>query len=107
MNTRLQRMIDNGIIPNKGGVWIDAYNQCVSIDICGTITTRIDHSNHYWVTEPTIADKTTKLPPPLIQPLCPWKKPGAPTDICPTITTSSFEHNNMVLIPILDGETED
>lgn len=64
MNTRLQRMIDNGIIPNEGGVWIDAYNQCVSIDICGTITTRIDHSNHYWVTEPTIADKTTKLPPP-------------------------------------------
>lgn len=107
MNTRLQRMIDNGVIPNKGGVWIDAYNQCVSIDICGTITTRIDHCNHYWVTEPKVTNKAAKLPPPLIQPLVPWKKPGAPTDVCPTITTSSFEHNVVVLMPILDEETEE
>lgn len=52
MNTRLARMIDNGLIPDKGGVWIDAYNQSVSEDVAGTITTRIDSSNHYWVTEP-------------------------------------------------------
>ena len=45
-------MIDNGLIPDKGGVWIDAYNQSVSEDVAGTITTRIDSSNHYWVTEP-------------------------------------------------------
>ena len=34
-----------------GGVWIDAYNQCVNEDIAGTVTTRIDMSNHYWTTE--------------------------------------------------------
>lgn len=44
-------MIDNGLIPDRGGVWIDAYNQCVNEDIAGTVTTRIDMSNHYWTTE--------------------------------------------------------
>lgn len=51
-------MIDKGLIPNSGGVWIDAYNQSVNADICGTITTRVDHSNHYWVTEPKATPTT-------------------------------------------------
>lgn len=44
-------MLRGGKIPDRGGVWIDAYNQSTCEDIAGTITTRIDHSNHYWVTD--------------------------------------------------------
>lgn len=36
---------------------------------------------------------------PLVQPLVPWNRPGQPSDICPTITTSAFEHNNVVIEP--------
>ena len=38
-------------IPNKGGAFIDAYNQSINEDIAGTITTRVDASNHIFVTE--------------------------------------------------------
>lgn len=34
-----------------GGVFIDAYNQSVNLDIAGTITTRVDASNMNFVTE--------------------------------------------------------
>ena len=51
MNKRLQKMIDENKIPNIGGVFIDAYNQSVNLDISGTITTRVDASNMNFVTE--------------------------------------------------------
>jgi site-specific DNA-cytosine methylase len=44
-------MIDENKIPNIGGVFIDAYNQSVNVDIAGTITTRVDASNMNFVTE--------------------------------------------------------
>lgn len=50
MNSRLRTMIDKGIIPARGGVWIDCYNQTVS-DIAGTIMAGIDYRNHYFVTD--------------------------------------------------------
>lgn len=51
MNSRLKKMIDSGKIPNKGGVFIDAYNQSINEDIAGTITTRVGASNCIYVTE--------------------------------------------------------
>lgn len=51
MNKRLRKMIDENKIPNIGGVFIDAYNQSVNIDIAGTITTRVDASSMNFVTE--------------------------------------------------------
>lgn len=51
MNKRLRNMIDENKIPNIGGVFIDAYNQSVNINIAGTITTRVDASNMNFVTE--------------------------------------------------------
>lgn len=56
MNKRLQQLIDKGAIPNKGGVFIDSYNQSVNEDVAGTITTRIDASNMSYVTEPKIIE---------------------------------------------------
>lgn len=44
-------MIDKDLIPNRGGVFIDAYNQSINEDIAGTITTRVDASNSIYVTE--------------------------------------------------------
>lgn len=49
-NKRLQKMIDERKIPNRGGVFIDAYNQSVNESIAGTITTRVDASNMVFVT---------------------------------------------------------
>ena len=51
MNSRLQKMINRGVIPDMGGVFIDAYNQIINPDIAGTITTRVDASNMIFVTE--------------------------------------------------------
>lgn len=47
MNARLEKMIRGGQI-QKPNLWVDAYNQ-VTGDIAGTILTRVDASNHYWV----------------------------------------------------------
>lgn len=44
-------MIREGRIPNRGGVFIDAYNQSINEDIAMTITTRVNAGNHYYVTE--------------------------------------------------------
>lgn len=44
-------MIREGKIPNRGGVFIDAYNQSINEDIAMTITTRIDASNSVYVTD--------------------------------------------------------
>ena len=51
-NKRLQKMINAGIIPDRGGVFIDAYNQHINESIAMTITTRVNTCNHYYVTEP-------------------------------------------------------
>lgn len=32
-------------------MWVDAYNQSINYDIAGTLTTRVDGSNMYYVTE--------------------------------------------------------
>lgn len=50
-NKRLVKMIREGKIPNRGGVFIDAYNQSINEDIAMTITTRIDASNSVYVTD--------------------------------------------------------
>jgi hypothetical protein len=50
-NKRLVKMIREGKIPNRGGVFIDAYNQSINEDIAMTITTRTNTSNHYYVTD--------------------------------------------------------
>lgn len=45
------KMIAEGKIPNKGGVFIDTYNQSINEDIAGTITTRINAGNMVYVTD--------------------------------------------------------
>ena len=49
------------MIPNKGGVFIDSYNQSINEEIAGTITTRIDASNMSYVTEPKIIERDTPM----------------------------------------------
>ena len=44
-------MIVAGVIPNKGGVWIDCYNQSISTEVCSTIIAGINSKNHYFVTD--------------------------------------------------------
>lgn len=61
-NKRLMKMIVEGRIPNRGGVFIDAYNQSINDDISGTITTRVDASNMTFVTE-ICSTKTEKYTP--------------------------------------------
>ena len=51
MNKRLAKMIANNLIPTRGGIFIDAYNQTINTEIAGTITTRVDASNMVYVTE--------------------------------------------------------
>ncbi len=51
MNTRLVKLlIDRGGQLEHADM-LDCYNQSVLKDIAITITTRIDHCNHYWVVE--------------------------------------------------------
>lgn len=44
-------MIDNALIPNRGGVWIDVYNQSIMEDKAGTITTKVSCSGNHYVTD--------------------------------------------------------
>lgn len=50
-NNRLIKMVQADAIPNRGGVFIDAYNQSTNEEIAGTITTRVDAANMIYVTE--------------------------------------------------------
>ena len=61
MNRRRQNLIDKGMIPNKGGVFIDSYNQSINEEIAGTITTRVDASNMSFVTKPKIIERDTPM----------------------------------------------
>lgn len=45
----MKSLMESGKI-NKQGQFIDCYNQAVYDKVAGVITTRVDHSNHYWVT---------------------------------------------------------
>ena len=54
-------MIDNCLIPNMGGVFIDAYNQSINEDIAGTITTRVDAANMIYVTETEPTDRVIQV----------------------------------------------
>ena len=44
-------MFRDGTIPISGGVWIDVYNHSCNTRIAGTILTRIDRGNYWYVTE--------------------------------------------------------
>lgn len=44
-------MFRDRTIPILGGVWIDVYNHSCNAGISGTIHTRIDHGNYWYVTE--------------------------------------------------------
>ena len=50
-NKRQQKMIVEGKIPHREGVFIDVYNQSINEDIAGTITTRVDASNSTFITD--------------------------------------------------------
>lgn len=49
----LGEMLIDGTIPLRGGVWIDIYNHSSNDRIAGTIHTRIQHGNYWYVTELT------------------------------------------------------
>lgn len=51
MNSRLQKMISGGVIPNERGIWIDCYNQAVNRECAGTIIAGTNNKGHYWVTD--------------------------------------------------------
>ena len=52
---RLEKMLREGKIPCRGGVWIDTYNQTTDKDIAGTILCGIDFRCMHYVT--TIEDE--------------------------------------------------
>ena len=51
-------MLKEKQIPIKHGVWVDDYNKVINSECSGTITTRIDRANHYFV---TIMDDTKTI----------------------------------------------
>ena len=46
----MQKLMESGVIPLRGGQCLDLYNQVVCGDVFVTVTTRVDQCNHYWVT---------------------------------------------------------
>ena len=48
---RMLKLIESGKIALHGGQCIDLYNQQVRNEVFVTVTTRIDHCNHYYVTQ--------------------------------------------------------
>ncbi len=48
---RMQKVIEDGKIRCKGGQCIDLYNQQVHENVFVSITTRVDTSNLYFVTQ--------------------------------------------------------
>jgi hypothetical protein len=43
-------MLQKNMIPPLNSVWVDAYTHKTELGVAGTITTRIDSSNNYFVT---------------------------------------------------------
>lgn len=58
-NKGVEKMLMDGVIPKSHAVWIDEYNHSIKIGISGTILTRIDRSNHYYITELRDETKST------------------------------------------------
>ena len=83
-------MIDRGLIPNQGGVFIDAYNQTINEDITGTILRRIDDSCHYFVTESMTEAKIISNPHGFNK--------GGEKEIAPACTSSKYQDNNFVFV---------
>ena len=52
-NSRLQQMFQKGVVPCRGGVWLDCYNQKAVPDLAGTILTGVYYRNMHYVTELT------------------------------------------------------
>ena len=49
---RFRKWIEKGDLPNRGGVFIDIYNQMYNkAGIAGTIHTRINDGGYWWVTQ--------------------------------------------------------
>ena len=127
-NSRLNEMIRRGVIDPTQTMWIDAYNQRVSPDVVGTITTRIDASSHYYVSDPRVIqvgnlvqESNYKNPHRgrvySIEGIAPCLNcneggqrevkiiqrahgfnKGAIHDLCPTITTSKWQDNNFAIV---------
>lgn len=55
-NKRLQILVESGKINGNEVQFLDAYNQCVSKDVSGTIRTTIDSSGMHFISEPKISD---------------------------------------------------
>ena len=88
-NKRVQKLVESGKISGKEIQFIDAYNQSVNDNIAGTIRTTINSSSMHFISEPFI-----KQYPRGFNDGFEYKDGYAPT-----ITTSSFEHNNFVIEP--------
>jgi hypothetical protein len=56
-SSRLNKMIADGKIDRDKTLYIDAYNQQTYEGVNGTILTRVDRSNHYFVSEPRMIQK--------------------------------------------------
>jgi DNA (cytosine-5)-methyltransferase 1 len=56
-SSRLNKMISDGKIDRDKTLYIDAYNQPAYEGVSGTILTRVDRSNHYFVSEPRMIQK--------------------------------------------------
>lgn len=51
-HSRLRKMFEDGKIDPDKILFLDAYNQSAVEDVAGTLTTRVDRSNHTWVSIP-------------------------------------------------------
>lgn len=51
IDKRLTKMANEGKIPQRT-CWVDSYNQITKTDISGTINTKVNSSNHYFVNVP-------------------------------------------------------
>ena len=48
---RLEKLVDSGKLPFRGGIFLDTYNQRYCEGFSGTILTGIDFRNMYYVTQ--------------------------------------------------------
>lgn len=53
---RLKRLLQSQCPPIRGGIWLDCYNNIYNEWIAGAITTRVDASCQFFVTEVSATD---------------------------------------------------
>lgn len=127
-NRRLHDLVAREYIPEDSPACLDAYNGKIISDgtVC-TITTRVDASNGLFISEPFIYDDYNgRIPqdPTIARTVTPNSGSGTPRNgqkviqpvifqrgrgyiksgvkrICPSITTSAFEANNVVIEPVM------